>query len=211
MVATAAFAAPLAAFVVATQPAASAAPCPVTLPNLSKDPDAGFSANAFNYGNARIRVHLNWSDGVLRAGRLPGGGYVAGVNTDGSVYAKLGWWRSVRGRSRSQVEDSIGPLLRSECRSMRRAIRRSDSSPADDFSDDWVLASHGESGRRQAHLRGKGHEARRRERLALVGQPLPGTRAAFEAARRRRGKKPTRNADEGLTFRSARHCRRSQK
>ena len=72
--------------------------CAVTLPNLVADPDAGFSAYAFNYGNARIRAHLNWSDGVLRAGRLPGGGSVAIVNPDGSIYAKLGWWRGVPGR-----------------------------------------------------------------------------------------------------------------
>jgi hypothetical protein len=80
------------------QPAASPPRCPVTLPNGEADPDAGFSAGALNHGNARIRAHLNWSDGVLRAGRLPGGGFVAEANPDGSVYAKLGWWRGVPGR-----------------------------------------------------------------------------------------------------------------
>jgi hypothetical protein len=82
----------------ATEPATPAARCPVTLPNLTKDPDAGFGPGAFNYGNAGIRAHLNWSDGVLRAGPLPGGGAVAIVNPDGSIFAKLGWWRGVRGR-----------------------------------------------------------------------------------------------------------------
>jgi len=86
----------LVACIVAT-PSAVAASCPVTFPNLVKDPDAGFSANAFNYGNARIRANLNWTDGILRAGPLPGGGYIATVNPDGSISTKLGWWRGVRG------------------------------------------------------------------------------------------------------------------
>ena len=79
-------------------PALAAAGCPVTLPTLETRPDAGFTADAFNYGSTKMRVHLNWSDGVLRAGRLPGGGFVAVVNPDGSVYAKVGWWRGVQGR-----------------------------------------------------------------------------------------------------------------
>jgi hypothetical protein len=82
---------------VVAAPSTPAASCPVTLPDLVTDPDAGFSAAAFNYGNARLRVHLNWTDGVLRAGRLPGGGFMAIVNPDGSIYAKLGWWRGVPG------------------------------------------------------------------------------------------------------------------
>lgn len=47
---------PLAALFAATQPASSTARCPVTRPNLSTDPNAGFSADAFNYGNAQIRA-----------------------------------------------------------------------------------------------------------------------------------------------------------
>ncbi len=86
----------LVACIVAT-PSAVASSCPVTFPNLVTDPDAGFSAAAFNYGNARIRVNVNWTDGVLRAGPLPGGGSIATVNPDGSISAKLGWWRGVRG------------------------------------------------------------------------------------------------------------------
>jgi hypothetical protein len=78
-------------------PFAGAASCPVSFPNLATDPDAGLSANGFNYGNARIRVNLNWTDGVLRAGPLPGGGSIATINPDGSISAKLGWWRGVRG------------------------------------------------------------------------------------------------------------------
>ena len=84
----------------ATAPAAVGGGCAVTLPTHVVPPHAGFSAAGFNYGNARLRVHLNWSDGVLRAGRLPGGGFVAVVAPDRSIYAKLGWWRGVAGRFR---------------------------------------------------------------------------------------------------------------
>jgi hypothetical protein len=88
-----------AAFVASTvvAPAAPAATCPGTRPNSVTNPDAGFSAKGFNHGNRLIRVQLNWKDGVLRAGRLPSGGAVAIVNPDGSIYAKLGWWRGVPG------------------------------------------------------------------------------------------------------------------
>ncbi len=78
-------------------PSAPAASCSGTRPNLVKDPDAGFSAKGFNYGNGRIRVQLHWKDGVLRAGRLPSGGAAGIVNPDGSIYTKLGWWRGVSG------------------------------------------------------------------------------------------------------------------
>ncbi len=93
--------------------ALAAARCPVTLPTLETRPDAGFKADAFNHGNAKLRAHLNWSDGILRAGRLPGGGFVAVVNPDGSVYAKVGWWRGVRGRFRiagRRLDRSAPPL-----------------------------------------------------------------------------------------------------
>jgi hypothetical protein len=94
-------------------PSASAASCVGTRPNLVTDPDAGFSAKGFNYGNGRIRVHLNWTDGVLRAGRLPSGGAVAIVNPDGSIYAKLGWWRGVPGTfsiTGRRIDRSVPPL-----------------------------------------------------------------------------------------------------
>jgi hypothetical protein len=53
---------------------------------------------AFNYGNAYLRADLSWSNGTLIAGILPGGGSRATINRDGSIWAKLGWWRGVRGR-----------------------------------------------------------------------------------------------------------------
>ena len=102
MFAAATFGAALASLVLATQPATPAVRCLVTLPNhskvnLPKEPYADFSPRAFNHGNGEIRVQLTWSDGVLRAGRLPSGGYTAVVNPDGSIYTKLGWWRGVPG------------------------------------------------------------------------------------------------------------------
>jgi hypothetical protein len=71
----------------------------VTVPAQRRaPPGAAFSAAAFNYGNARVRVQLNWPDGTLRAGILPDGGAMALVNADGSIYVKVGWWRGVRGQ-----------------------------------------------------------------------------------------------------------------
>ena len=44
------------------------------------------SAAAFNYGTARLRVQLGWPR--------------ATVEDDGSIHAKLGWWRGAPGRLR---------------------------------------------------------------------------------------------------------------
>jgi hypothetical protein len=85
-------------FVIALVAAGGAHACPVTLPNHVVPTNAGFSRAAFNYGNAHLRAQLNWADGVLRAGVLPDGGSVATVQRDGSIWAKLGWWRGVPGR-----------------------------------------------------------------------------------------------------------------
>jgi hypothetical protein len=49
---------------------------------------------SFDYGNARIAVALNPPSGKLVAGRLPGGGLRATINRDGSIDAKVGWWRA---------------------------------------------------------------------------------------------------------------------
>jgi hypothetical protein len=53
---------------------------------------------AFNYGTSRLRAQLYWPRGTLAAGTLPDGGSMAVVMGDGSVYAKVGWWRGVPGR-----------------------------------------------------------------------------------------------------------------
>jgi hypothetical protein len=49
---------------------------------------------SFNYGNASIAVALVPANGRWVAGRLPGGGKRAVINDDGSIDAKVGWWRA---------------------------------------------------------------------------------------------------------------------
>lgn len=70
--------------------------CPVTVPPPTDAKAPPFSAASFSYGTARLRANI-WPHGVLRAGPLPGGGSYATINRDGSIYAKLGWWRGVPG------------------------------------------------------------------------------------------------------------------
>lgn len=53
---------------------------------------------SFNYGNETIRVALAPPDGQIVAGLLPGGGMRATINADGSIDAKVGWWRAGSGR-----------------------------------------------------------------------------------------------------------------
>jgi hypothetical protein len=69
----------------------------VTLPDRSARPGAGPTADGFNFGSELLRVNL-WPRGKLRAGILPSGGSFATVDDDGSIHAKLGWWRGVPGR-----------------------------------------------------------------------------------------------------------------
>ena len=86
--------------------------CPVTLPNQTVRPGAGFTAAGFNYGNANLRASI-WPHGTLTAGILPDGGAWAIVNHDGSIWAKLGWWRGVPGRlviSGRRLDASAPPL-----------------------------------------------------------------------------------------------------
>ncbi len=72
--------------------------CPVSLPNRrAPRGGAGFTAAAFNYGNASLRVSL-WPKGKLVAGPLPDGAIWASIEPDGSIVAKLGWWRGVAGK-----------------------------------------------------------------------------------------------------------------
>ncbi|WP_411277661.1 hypothetical protein [Gaiella sp.] len=97
--------------------------CPVvTVPARPVAANAGPGPDGFNYGNGRLRVHL-WSNGVLRAGTLPGGGSIATISRDGSIHAKVGWWvrdvakLSIMGRRldraapplRSHVPSGYGP------------------------------------------------------------------------------------------------------
>ena len=84
-------------------------PCPVTLP-------AGTVRGireGFNYGNRSLAVAL-WPKGRLVAGRLPDGGRYATVGRDGSIEAKLGWWRTAKGSLSIEGErlDAVSPPLR---------------------------------------------------------------------------------------------------
>jgi hypothetical protein len=56
-----------------------------------------FSAASFNYGTRLLRVELP-PRGRLVAGTLPDGGAMATIGRDGSITAKTGWWRGLRGR-----------------------------------------------------------------------------------------------------------------
>jgi hypothetical protein len=91
--------------------------CRVTIPPKWKVPtEAGFSAAGFNYGNAYLRAALYWPRGTLSAGILPDGGSMATVNRDGSIYAKVGWWRGLPGQLIiwGRRLDADAPPLRAE-------------------------------------------------------------------------------------------------
>jgi hypothetical protein len=60
----------------------------------------GPSAAGFDYGTGLLGVQLGWPNGTLPAGILADGGSWATVEDDGSIRAKVGWWRGVRGRLR---------------------------------------------------------------------------------------------------------------
>jgi hypothetical protein len=97
---------------VAGKPPPARAACPVTIPTRYVPPGVGFSAAGFNHGSGALRAHV-WAGGRLRAGLLPGGGSMATVEGDGSIHAKLGWWRGTAGRLRiaGRRLDAAAPLL----------------------------------------------------------------------------------------------------
>jgi hypothetical protein len=67
--------------------------CKVTVASARTRPPAP-APRSFNYGNGSIAVALNPPNGHLVAGPLPGGGERATINADGSIDAKVGWWRA---------------------------------------------------------------------------------------------------------------------
>lgn len=73
--------------------------CPVTSPNR-KGPAA---REGFNHANRSLAVAL-WPKGKLVAGRLPDGSGYADVRPDGSIVAKLAWWRAAAGALRVEGE-----------------------------------------------------------------------------------------------------------
>jgi hypothetical protein len=89
--------------------------CPVTLPHRIVRPGSGFTAADFNYGNAYVRAEI-WPHGRLTAGILPDGGAMAIINANGSIWAKLGWWRGLPGKLviRGRRLDAPAPPLRAD-------------------------------------------------------------------------------------------------
>jgi hypothetical protein len=81
--------------------------CQVTLPS-AKPP---FEDLWFNYGNRHLGVAM-WERGRLWASR--GGQTWGQIRSDGSIRAKLGWWRAVPGRLTIEGErlDATAPPLR---------------------------------------------------------------------------------------------------
>jgi hypothetical protein len=91
----------------------ASAMCRVTLPTRAVKPGAGFGADAFNFGNRDLRARLYWPQGRLTAGALPDGGAMATINAEGSISAKVGWWRGLPGRlviSGNRLDASAPPL-----------------------------------------------------------------------------------------------------
>ena len=86
----------------------AAAACAVTIPAGHAD-----VAKGFNYGNATIAVYLP-KNGAVVGGRLASGGMQATLNPDGSISAKIGWWRAGTGRPRisGRRVDGAAPPLR---------------------------------------------------------------------------------------------------
>jgi hypothetical protein len=79
--------------------------CPGTRP--SRTPP--FPGENFNYGNRYIGAAL-WRRGRLVASR--GGATWGQILPDGSIWAKLGWWRALRGRLTIRGERLDGPAAR---------------------------------------------------------------------------------------------------
>jgi len=67
---------------------------------------------SFDYGTTLLRVSLP-PHGHLIAGRLPGGGSMAEIRPDGSIRAKIGWWRGLPARlviSGRRLDAKAAPL-----------------------------------------------------------------------------------------------------
>jgi hypothetical protein len=92
-----------------TPASSGAGRCPVTLPS-GKVRVAGGEVKD---GDRSLGVEL-WPSGELVAGRLPDGSEFAEVKPDGSIEAKLGWWRGVEARLRIEGRrlDASAPPLR---------------------------------------------------------------------------------------------------
>jgi hypothetical protein len=85
--------------------------CPVTSPAARVATTSG----DFNHGDDSLAVEL-WPKGRLVAGNLPDGSSYAEIAPDGSIEAKLGWWRGVEGQLSITGErlDASAPSLRAD-------------------------------------------------------------------------------------------------
>jgi hypothetical protein len=83
--------------------------CRATIPSARPPVDG----DGFNYGNRYLAVAI-WRRGRLIADRVPRDDTWAVIARDGSVPAKVGWWRGVSGRLTVQGErlDAPAPPLR---------------------------------------------------------------------------------------------------
>jgi hypothetical protein len=68
----------------------------------------GDAPAGFDYRENGLAVVL-WPRGRLVAGRLPDGGSYADIEPDGSIVAKLGWWRGAAGKLAITGERLDGP------------------------------------------------------------------------------------------------------
>jgi hypothetical protein len=90
-----------------TEPARKlSGPCPATLPG------GDVPADGFNYGNGSIGVAI-WRRGKLAASPRPDGSTWGQMNPDGSITAKVGWYRAIEGGLRvsgERLEATAPPL-----------------------------------------------------------------------------------------------------
>jgi hypothetical protein len=114
--------------------------CPVTSPN-GKHP----TKNAgFNHGNGSLWVAL-WPHGKLVAGTFPDGSSRAEIRSDGSIDAKLGWWRGVEGEFDHRRSATRCPRAATPGRYPARLRRFRVSGDWDHFPNRRMLASDRES------------------------------------------------------------------
>jgi len=89
--------------------------CAVTVATRTNRPPPPVP-RSFNYGNTTIAVALSPPNGQIVAGRLRSGGVRATIRADGTIDAKVGWWRA--GEQRIHITgtrlDAHAPPLRAD-------------------------------------------------------------------------------------------------
>jgi hypothetical protein len=85
---------------------------PTVPPARHGPPPVPFSAADFDYGNKLLRADVP-ARGRLIAGTLPNGGEMASIERNGSISAKVGWWRGLPGKlviSGQRLDRPAAPL-----------------------------------------------------------------------------------------------------